>query len=189
MSIRTFIALELDAAVVERLVAVQRSLSSAGANVRWVAGENLHLTLKFLGEVSEEHLPDVCEVVSQAASQIKPFDFSVSGVVCVPRAGAVRMVWAGVDEQTGRLGRLQGMLEESLEDMGFCKENRSYKPHLTLGRLGGTRNVRELRNAVSDIAQTEFGTARAEEIMVFSSQLTPEGPVYAPLSRAKLGGD
>ena len=187
MSLRTFLALPLDEEIVERLVDVQRSLASAGARVRWVAGENLHLTIKFLGDVTDEQLGEVCRVAEAVAAQIEPFEFSVASVTSVPPAGAMRMVWVGIDEPTGRLEKLHELLEESYAAMGFGKENRSFRPHLTLGRVKGGQNVRQLRAAVSEIAETDFGITSVNELIVFSSQLTPDGPVYSPLAKAKLG--
>ncbi len=187
MSLRTFLALPLDEVIVERLVEVQQSLASAGARVRWVDRKNLHLTIKFLGDVTDEQSPEVCRVVEKVAAQIEPFEFSVARVVSVPPAGAMRMVWVGVDEPTGRLEKLHELLEESYAEMGFKKENRSFRPHLTLGRVKGRQNVRQLRAAVAEIAESDFGVTSINELIVFSSQLTPDGPVYSPLAKVKLG--
>ncbi len=188
MSIRTFLALPLDEGIVEHLVEVQRSLSSAGARVRWVDGENLHLTIKFLGDVTDRQLPDVCRVAEDVARQAEPFEFSISRIISVPSAGAMKMVWVGIDEPTGRLEKLYQLLEESYADIGFPKENRLFRPHLTLGRVKGGKNVRELRAAVDEIAETDFGPQSAEKMIVFSSELTPDGPVYLPMAKSRLGG-
>ncbi len=187
MSLRTFLALPLDEVIVERLVEVQRSLSSAGARVRWVDGKNLHLTIKFLGDVTDDQLGDVCRVAGEVASQIEPFEFSVARVTSVPPVGAMRMVWVGIDEQTGKLNRLYELLEKSYAAMGFGKESRSFRPHLTLGRVKSGQNVRQLREDVSEIADTEFGIASINEMIVFSSKLTPAGPIYSPMVTVKLG--
>ena len=188
MSLRTFLALPLDEEIVERLVEVQRSLASAGARVRWVNEKNLHLTIKFLGDVTDEQLGDVCRVAEEVASQIEPFEFSVSSVTSVPPAGAMRMVWVGIDEQTGRLEKLHELLEESYARMGFKKENRSFRSHLTLGRVKSGQNVKQLRAAVAEIAETNFGITSVNEMIVFSSELTPDGPIYSPMAKVKLGG-
>ena len=187
MSIRTFLALPLDESIIEKLADARRSLSSAGARVRWVAGENLHLTIKFLGDVTDEQLPEVCRVAEESARQVEPFEFSVSSVTSVPQAGAMRMVWVGIDEPTGLLGKLHELLEQAYAEMGFEKENRSFRPHLTLGRVKGGRNVKQLRAAITEIEDTEFGIASINEIIVFSSKLTPDGPIYSPMAKAKLG--
>ena len=189
MSLRAFLALPLDEVIVERLVEVQRSLASAGARVRWVGAENLHLTIKFLGDVTDRQLPDVCRVAEDVARQAEPFEFSISRIISVPKAGPMKMVWVGIDESTGRLEKLYQLLEESYADMGFPKENRAFRPHLTLGRVKGGKNVRELRAAVDEIAETDFGLQPAEKMIVFSSELMPGGPVYLPMAKVKLGGD
>lgn len=187
MSLRTFLALPLDDGIVERLVKVQRSLASAGARVRWVGPVNLHLTIKFLGDVTDEQVPEVCRVAEEVARQIEPFEFSVARVISVPPTGAMRMVWVGIDEQTGRMERLHELLEKSYAEIGFKKENRSFRPHLTLGRVKGGQNVRQLRAAVAQFADTDFGATPANKIIVFSSKLTPDGPIYSPMVKAKFG--
>ncbi len=187
MSLRTFLALPLDETIIEKLVEVQRSLASAGARVRWVKPENLHLTIKFLGDVTDEQLSDVCQAAEESARRVEPFKFSVVRVESVPPTGAMRMVWVGIDEQTGRLEKLHELLEESYAAMGFSKENRSFRPHLTLGRVKGGRNVKQLREAVSEIEETDFGIASVNKLIVFSSKLTPDGPVYSPMATVNFG--
>jgi 2'-5' RNA ligase len=187
MAVRTFLALPLDEVIVRRLTEAQRSLSSAGARVRWVALENLHLTVKFLGDVIDEDLDKVCRTAEEIASQTQPFEFSIKGLSSVPPAGQMRMVWAGVDEPTGRLEKMHSIMEEAYARLGFRAENRAYRPHLTLGRVKSGQNVAQLRAAVGRYAETDFGVQSAEELIVFSSQLTPKGPVYSPLKQASLG--
>jgi len=186
MAGRTFLALPLAEGVVRRLTEAQRQLATVGAHVRWVAPENLHLTVKFLGEVNDEDLGRVCRTAEEIASRVESFPFSVAGLSAVPPAGQLRMVWAGIDESTGRLEKLQGLLEAAYAELGFKAENRAFRPHLTLGRVKSGRGVAELRSAVGELAETDFGAQPAEELIVFSSTLTPAGPVYAPLTKAPL---
>lgn len=187
MPVRTFLALPLDERIVKSLVEAQRSLSAAGAHVRWVQPENLHLTVQFLGDVEETLLPEVCRLAEGAAGQSEPFEFSVAGLLSAPPAGRMRMVWVGIEEPTGRLEAMHARLEEAYAQLGFKTENRRFHPHLTLGRVKSGRNVEELRAAVRGYAETAFGVQPAEELIVFSSQLTADGPIYSPLGRAPLG--
>ena len=188
MPTRTFLALPLSEQVVGRLADAQQSLSAAGAQVRWVARENLHLTLKFLGNVEEADTAEVCRLAGEVAAAVEPFDFAVTALEAVPPRGALRMIWAGVVEPTGALARLQRSAEDAYEQMGFEKETRPYRPHLTLGRVKSGRNVAELRAAAERFAETDFGTTPAGEVIVFESRLTPTGPIYSPLTRAAIGG-
>ncbi len=187
MPIRTFLAIPLDDEIIKQLVEVQRTLSMTGARVRWVAGENIHLTIKFLGDVRDGQIEEVCEVARRSAGQVEPFEFSVSGVMCVPPAGAARMVWVGVSDMTGRAKKLHDLLDQAYAQMGFRKENRSFRAHLTLGRVKSSRNVDRLRKAIEKFAQKDFGLQSADQLIVFSSQLKPDGPVYCPMATIKLG--
>jgi 2'-5' RNA ligase len=188
MAVRTFLALPLAEGIVAGLLEARRELMDAGGHVRWVSGQNLHLTVKFLGAVEDRDLSEVCRLAEQAASQVEPFKFVVKGLSAVPPAGQMRMVWCGVEEPTGRLARLAELAEQAYVGMGFKGENRRFRPHLTLGRVKTGRNVAQLREAVARFAHTDFGTQPADELIVMSSQLTPDGPVYSPLATARLGG-
>jgi 2'-5' RNA ligase len=187
MAVRTFLALPLDAAIIARLVEAQQALMAVGGRVRWVAGENLHLTLKFLGGVEDKDLAEVCRIAAATASQAEPFEFVVKGLSSVPPSGQMRMVWCGIEEPTGRLAKLQQMAEQAYAGLGFKMENRRFRPHLTLGRVKSGRDVEPLRAAVAKFADNEFGTQPAGELIVFSSQLTPDGPMYSPLATTRLG--
>ncbi|HET6427559.1 MAG TPA: RNA 2',3'-cyclic phosphodiesterase [Phycisphaerae bacterium] len=187
MPIRTFLALPLDEEILAGLDEAQRGLMGVGAQVRWVAGVNLHLTLKFLGDVQDADLSDVCEVARQIAAQVAPFEFAVRGLASVPPVGQMRMVWCGIEETTGRLAELAGLAEEAYAELGYKRELRPHTPHLTIGRVKGGRSIPELRHAVAGYAQAGFGVQFATELIVFSSELGREGPTYAPLAVAPLG--
>jgi RNA 2',3'-cyclic 3'-phosphodiesterase len=186
MRTRTFLALPMDIGIIDRLVKAQDRLAQAGADVRWVDRANLHVTVKFLGGVEDRELDQVCSIAQEIASQVEGFEFVVQGLVAQPATGQLRMVWAGIEEATGRLTQLQEMAEKAYAGLGFKQENRLYKPHLTLGRVKTGRNVDELREAVHEFAQTDFGVQGADELIVFSSQLEREGPTYTALATAPL---
>jgi 2'-5' RNA ligase len=183
---RTFIAIPLPHSVIAALEEAQRQLAAAGADVRWVERENLHLTLKFLGQVEDRHVTTVCTVAQQAAGSVEAFDFDVRGLTSVPPSGQMRMVWAGVADDTGKLAVLHDQLDSGFAGMGFQEETRDFRPHMTLGRVKGGRNITQLRSAVSRYVATDFGPCPADELVVFSSQLAPSGPIYTPLAKAPL---
>ena len=187
MPTRTFLALPLDEGIVNRLVKVQQALADSGAQVRWVERENLHLTLKFLGNVFDEQLAEVCRVAKAIAAEAEPFEFAIRGVEAVPATGQLRMVWVGIDEPTGRLAALNDAAERAYSDLGFKQENRQYRPHLTLGRVKSGQGVEDLRHAAGQHRDADFGAQGADELIVFSSHLEREGPVYSPLATLALG--
>ncbi len=188
MSARTFLALEIDDAIRDLLLAAQDELGRCGVELRAVERANLHVTLVFLGDVGDEMLADVCNIAAQAAAEIEPFEFAVSGLVAVPPRGALRMVWAGVDDPTGRMTQLQAGLADGLGGLGLRQEERAFNAHITLARVRSRGPAGELRDGVARWADRDFGTHAAGEVVVFASRLTQDGPVYTPLARAPLGG-
>ena len=181
-------ALPLNATVQDRLAAAQDRLTEAEARVRWVAPGNLHLTIKFFGEIEDRLLGDVCDVAANAATEIPPFAFEVAGLQAVPPHGALRMIWVDVHEPTGALQRLHGLLETACEELGFRAEQRGYRPHLTLGRVKGGKNAAELRSLAAEQADETFGTVEATELVVYGSVLSSSGPTYTALSHVTLTG-
>lgn len=187
MATRTFLALDINEAVRGRLASMMGELGVPGAKIKWVDPGNIHLTVKFLGDIEESNFPELSRLTADAARNVQAFDFNISGVSCIPPAGRIRMIWTGVRETTGRMGELYNKLNESLRQIGAKEENRQFKPHITLGRIKFLPEPERLRRLVQQFASEDFGTVRAEELVVYCSKLTPAGPVYTPIARAKLG--
>jgi 2'-5' RNA ligase len=189
MATRTFVALDIDEEIRVRLAEVRAKLDDAGSKIAWVAPENMHLTLSFLGDVRDELLAKVCGLASEAAAKVAPFEFHLRGVRCVPpKGGQLKMFWADVEDPTGRLVELHATLEEALSALELRQENRQFKGHITLARIRSARDPQALRGAAEALSTEDFGTQHAEELVTYSSELTPDGPIYAPLARARLGG-
>jgi 2'-5' RNA ligase len=190
VAVRTFLALDIDAAARDRLIAAVGEIDGAGgAKVRWVARQNLHVTLRFLGDVADEALADVCRATCEAARPVDPIPFDVPGLVCVPPGGRqVRMVWAAVREPTGQLARLHERLETALAPLGFRPEGRPFRPHITVGRVKFARDAAALRSAVEAFRAVGFGQQRAGDVVIYGSELTADGPVYTAMGEASLCG-
>jgi 2'-5' RNA ligase len=180
------VGLELDEAARRALVEAQRALSDFDRVVRWIPEANLHLTLKFLGEVPEDAVEDTCEAVRRAASESSLFSFALKGLGCFPPKGPARIVWAGVEPQGGGLLECQEAVEKEMAEAGFQRESRPYSPHLTIGRVRAGRNTRDLRGALQ-AAEFEAPTQRVRELVLFESTLSPKGAVYTAVIRAPLG--
>jgi len=187
MALRTFLALDIDEALREVLAGVQGRVGPQEARIRWVAAENLHVTMNFLGDVAEDRISEVCGAVGEAAAGIEPFGFEVGAVACVPPRGQVRMIWAEVSDPAGRMGALHDQAGRALAGLGFARERRSFKGHITLARVKSCRRAELLRQAVQEQSQADFTPQQAGELVVYSSQLTPGGAVYTPLARLTLG--
>lgn len=147
----------------------------------------MHLTLKFLGDVSDGQLPNVCEAVKSAAAQSQPFEFSVTGVGCFPKGGAVRVLWVGVEDASGELAKCQAAIESAVEPLGFPRESREFSPHLTLGRVKDAPASSRIRDALRNAAITPMVQA-VDSVVLYESQLSPGGARYTPVCREALIG-
>lgn len=184
---RTFLAVEVSPAIRSRLVEMQEALARSAEDVKWVEEENLHVTLLFLGEVDERDVLDVCRAVGATCAELPAFTLSVEGVSCFGNPRRARTLWAGVSTGTAELVALHAALEAKLEELGcYRREERAFTPHLTLGRVKGERTNERLAEALTKHAEWHGGECEVRAVLVMSSQLTPQGPVYSVLSTAKL---
>ncbi len=187
MAIRTFLALELDEPIRRAIAASAGRIPVGDSKVRWVDRQNLHVTMKFLGDVPDTDVMDVCRAVEDAAAELTPFDFDVVGLECTPARGAVKMIWAGVRDPAGILAGTFARLESAMETLGFDIERRAFRPHVTVGRVRYCKDPTAFRQATEQFANEPFGEHTAFEVTVYSSQLTKKGPVYVAMARCTLG--
>jgi 2'-5' RNA ligase len=187
--LRTFIAVDLGKTIRDRLVSLQERLAQTGAPVKWVEIENLHVTLLFLGEVGELDVPAICQVVADVCQQHSPFTLAVETVGCFPHSRRPRVLWVGMGQGSQETCALHDAIEQPLLELGcYRREERKYVPHITVGRVKIEHPGNLLAAALSKHAGWQAGQVSVREILVMSSELTPNGPIYTVLSRAKLGG-
>jgi len=190
-SIRAFIAIELEPQVLDALEQMQLRLRrrEGGQAVRWVSPDNIHLTLKFLGQVPLGQLESVYQAVARACKGHAPFVLTVADLDCLPNPRRPRVICVGVQEETGRLQSLQRALEREMSRLGFPEERRRFRPHLTLGRVRKQAARWEAEVLARSVAgcQVESGPhMRVAGVSVIRSNLTPEGPIYTRLYQAPL---
>lgn len=184
---RTFLALEISPAIRKSIGSVLQTLAQQVPDraVRWVRPENVHLTLAFLGDLPVERIPRIQEAVDPAAAETPPLRLSVGGLGAFPRPQAPRVIWMGVQEASGRLEALQGRLEDGLRRLGWEPPEEPFRPHLTLGRVrraARLSDVERLAAALQTAPSAELGSMVAPEVIVFRSDLTPQGAVYTRLT-------
>ncbi|MFH0983460.1 MAG: RNA 2',3'-cyclic phosphodiesterase [Planctomycetota bacterium] len=184
---RLFVAIELSAEVKAALRDTQRALAAFDRAVRWVNSDQMHLTLKFLGEVPDGRVEEICATTASVAGTSSAFEMLVGGCGCFPPKGTVRVVWVGVDEPRGLLATCSTLCEAEYEKIGFAREHRPFSPHLTLGRVREDRTGGKLREAVSGVHVASCRQG-ANELCVVQSTLTPHGAKYAVVSRHPFGG-
>jgi RNA 2',3'-cyclic 3'-phosphodiesterase len=192
-TMRLFVALELPPQVKAAAEDVLRELTRAGTDVRWVKPENLHVTLKFLGEVEAEKAAAVREAMIGACAGCPPLALAVQGCGAFPSPQRPTVVWLGLTGQVDELAGLATRMEQACEPLGFAPEGRTFQPHLTLGRLRRGRSSdkgpgeRPLTQALVHLATWQGPDFRAERVALMQSTLTPQGPIYKPLREVTLG--
>ena len=188
--IRAFIAISLSDEVHRGLEQVLRDLKSRlpGSAVRWVPGKNIHLTIKFLGDVSLASLEMLTNMLQTEAARHPPFEFSVGGLGAFPTPHRPRVIWVGV-EAPAELASLQRGVETEMARLGYPPEERPFSPHLTLGRV--TRNapsgeMHQLSNVLEAYKVGFLGVTRVQAIHLFRSDLQTSGAIYTRLHSASL---
>jgi 2'-5' RNA ligase len=157
--------------------------------VKWVEPENLHLTLLFLGEVDARETPAVCRAAEQIGRRTKPFTLTLAGVGAFPTPRRPRTLIVHVTEGEPELIALHHDLETPLLELGcYRREDRPYKPHLTIGRVKGHAETEPLAAAIRQFEDWQGGQSRIDQVLVLSSELRHDGPEYAVLSRVPLRG-
>jgi 2'-5' RNA ligase len=195
-TLRVFIAIELDDAVRVELKRVQKQLQDECRRtlvtkdcVRWVAPQNIHLTLKFFGKVDRAQIPALGGVLEKIAETVAPFELTARGLGCFPNARRPNDVWVGLTGDVERAARLTRRIEDECVALGFARDERGFTPHLTLGRV-----KREASNAgraalgelVKKFPLPTLGNIQAHELFLIQSDLQPGGPIYTVLSQARL---
>jgi 2'-5' RNA ligase len=183
--VRLFIGIEISDEVRAELARVQQRLGRCRAKVKWVPPQNIHLTMRFLGEVSEDRLESVSAAMAGAAGG-GPFEFEVCGLGRFPSRGSPRLVWAGVKDGAERVCAVQAELERGVRKAGFEAERRRFTPHLTVGRVKSRAGTDELSALIEQHADRAFGRCPAAELVLIRSKLTPSGAVYSAVDRQEL---
>lgn len=183
---RLFIAINVDPTLKAPLAEIQERLKKSAAQVSWVKPENLHFTLKFLGEVPEEDVPAIREAFRRSVAGVRSFPLSLGGLGIFPPRGRPRVIWVGVEQGTQEVERLRGRIDEGLLPLGFPREERPFHPHLTLGRVKGLRGLDPL---VADLRKGDVGLVglmQVRSIELMQSQLRSAGAIYTPLETVPL---
>lgn len=188
-NIRTFIAIELSPDARSRATDLINRLKEAQAKVTWVKPQHLHLTLKFLGDVPESEIPDVCRVVSEAVRGIEPFEVVFRGCGAFPNTRGPRTVWIGVEQGAEVLAQIHESLDIALKkQLRFPRENKRFRPHLTLGRVRESGpNAAELGRLLDELPDFDGDLTVVDSVVTFASFLDPQGPTHQPLGHADLG--
>ena len=186
---RAFIALKLPALVIAAVHDIQQKLAGYRFNVRWVKSKNVHLTLKFIGRVDAHLIDSISACMAEATDGIAPFQLSAKGIGVFPKIERARIIWIGLSGQMMALNKLQKSIEIKLAEIGFPREKRKFKGHLTLGRSKGTIDAVNLAKAIEEFKTFKSETFMVDRVTLFRSDLNPSGAVYTKLHEIKLSQD
>jgi len=194
---RCFIAIDIDEKLRLAIADLQRQLAAKvdikRGDIKWVEPENIHLTLKFLGEVDDAKLPEIRGITEQVASAHNKFTLDIETVGSFPHSGSLtgggrsaKIVWVGAGKGTDELLALQKDLDNQLTLAGYPSEDREFSAHLTLCRVRNPKAGIKLADACKAFEDFELGSISADALCVYQSQLTPAGPIYTMLNSFKL---
>ncbi len=183
---RTFIAIEIPEEIKSALAALQNELRRTAAVVSWTKPENIHLTLKFLGEIEEQKLGQIERACLETAAETASFTLNLSDAGVFPHHKQPRVIWVGLGGETASLTDLQSRLDQRLSALGFERETRPFQAHLTIGRVKAPKGSRELMAQLINYRPPALSFVVAE-IVLMRSQLHPAGSIYTPLARTSFG--
>ena len=187
MAERVFLAIDIDDRAREQLARLANRLAACPGKINWVAPQNLHVTMNFIGAIDDGMLGELTAAVASSTGRCQPFDFGLRGVVCIPPERRLRMLWVGVEQADEILSELHHSLTDELSALGLAGDEKKFVPHVTLARIKFTKDPEAIRIATGEYAQTDFGTCLADRVTIYASTLTPQGAIYTPLAEAKMG--
>ena len=188
--IRAFIALELPSGLKNELAELETQLKKASPPVvKWVDPNSIHVTLKFLGEISEDSIEELMLAIEESVQGTIPFQLEVRGVGAFPGLDRPQVLWVGVKGELEIITQLQKKIESNTEQLGFPRESRAFSPHLTLGRVrdeAGPNERRRLGKLLADTTFTALHNIDVDAVNLMKSQLTPGGAIYSCIGSVKL---
>lgn len=188
--LRTFIAVEIPSSIHQAILQETESLRTAlgTAVIRWVPIQNIHLTLKFLGDVAPAHVEALTEMLGVEAGKVDPFDIHISGLGSFPSLKRPRVLFVGVQAPAGLEALYRG-IESACARLGYEPEERSFSPHLTLGRVkqdASSAEQQKIRRIFEELKIDSLSIARVDSVHLYKSELKPNGAVYSQLFSAPL---
>lgn len=187
-TLRTFIAIELPEEIQKKLGEFSDSVKNPNDRITWVFPKNIHLTLKFIGDVPASDIDSIKNIIIDVAGGYGSFEASIKGTGVFPSERNPRVVWIGVDSGKDKIKDIYTELEERLVSIGIPKEERGYTPHITLARVKYIKDIKGFAGIISKYKENLFGSLSVDGISLIKSTLTPKGAVYEVLYSIPLAG-
>ncbi|MGD8836976.1 MAG: RNA 2',3'-cyclic phosphodiesterase [Desulfobacteraceae bacterium] len=185
-TLRAFVAFKLPEHIVDRAATLQSALKARGMKMRWVKPQNLHLTLKFLGDIPVADAPKIGAAIVHVACDEPPLELTLQGMGVFPGIKRPRVLWVGFGGQVQALKQLHRKLEDQLEPLGYDRDKRGYRAHLTLARIKGPVASKALSEAIQDVGHFSPISFAVQRMVLYKSDLQPRGAIYTPMATADL---
>jgi 2'-5' RNA ligase len=185
-TVRAFIAIDMPKSVVELIRCKQDALRKEGLRLRWVSPENVHLTIRFLGDIAVDDIDGIRQAVETAAAESAPPTVFAKGVGAFPKGGQPRVVWIGLGGELDALAEIYRRLNDCLAEKGIPPEKRPFKGHLTIGRIKGRMTAVNLHRYLEILGDVQGDSFKASRLCLYKSDPTPGGAVYTALARVEI---
>lgn len=185
---RIIIGVDICENLKKEIIKVHEIVESTGAFIQWVKFSNLHITFKFLGEINDEYIPKLEDMLFDVSRKIKPFKINFGDLGAFPKIEMPRIIWASIHKNHQKIVSLREKIAEECRNLGFPKEDEQpFKAHVTIGRVKYPKDKRELATALREF-KIKPEDCQIKAIKLFESEITPEGPVYSTLYETELRG-
>lgn len=180
---RIFIGISLPNEIKEKIENIKKTFRQSMINAKWVEKENMHITLKFLGEIPEEKVANIAKIIAKTSKFFKPIILEIEGIGAFPNMKKPSVLWIGISKGNEEIIKYQNLLETNLVDLGFPKDTKSYHSHITIARIKNHKNVDKLTTMIKEI---KLGQMTFDKVDIIKSTLTPQGSIYNILEQIKL---
>ena len=174
--IRAFLAIDLDDDLKPKINKIIREFKKIDTRIKYVELQNLHLTLKFFGDIDTNGLDVLKDAISRVACDFEPFDIKLKGCGAFPNTNRIKVIWVGIDDDTV-LKELHDKLDKEFVKLGFDKDKK-FSTHLTIGRMKSGKNKNQVKSTIEEFEEFEIGEMEVSSISLKKSKLTPAGPIY-----------
>lgn len=182
--IRAFLAIDLDDDLKPKINRIVKQFKQIDTRIKYVELMNLHLTLKFFGEIDSEGLKSLENKIANVVSEFKPFNVKIKGCGAFPNNNHIKVIWIGIDEDS-IIKELHDKLDSEFVKLGFDKDKR-FSTHLTIGRMKSAKNKNQVKSVIEKFSDIEIGDMTVNNIVLKKSTLTPSGPIYEDLKVFEL---
>lgn len=183
-TIRAFIAVDIP--VSQKVTEIINELNKTQIDAKLVETENMHLTLKFLGDTDENLVDEIEKTIKESTKNTNPFEITLKNLGVFPNQNYIKVAWIGV-ENAEPLKQIAETIDTKLKNLGFEKEKRPFSAHLTIARIKSAKNKEKLIQLINKYENTEFQKIKINKVILKKSTLTPEGPIYTNLKEIQLG--